>query len=287
MIPPLITMREHIMRPRQAFASGAIVLSSLPRGRSVIGSSTVSLKMVLDGEEQYQIDGRVYRLQPGSFLYVEQGATCEANVRSNARGVCVSLPVGHSMDMPLEGENTFGRAMVLPVRNSRLGQLFRRRAQQLVSQQSSSQSLAPNAIAELQAALFDQAVDIGYSLEQLDCAKLPTRQRIYARLEQARDIIHGSEFDDLDLVTLARSVGLSQFHFSRYFKMLYGKSPIHYHRSLRLSRVAVLITGTKMSISEIALAAGYSDQVAMTRAFTKEFGIPPGRFRERGGLMPL
>src|SRR5688500_17211279 len=106
MIPPLITMREHISHPRQAFVSGAIILSSLPRGRSAIGSSTVSLKMVLDGEEQYQIDGRVYRLQPGSFLYVEQGATCEANVRSNARGVCVSLPVGHSMDMPIEGENT-------------------------------------------------------------------------------------------------------------------------------------------------------------------------------------
>lgn len=260
------------------------MLSSLPRGRSVIGSPTVSLKMVLDGEEQYLIDGRVHRLQPGYFLYVEEGAACEANLRSEAKGVCVALPLGHSTDTPLDGEVTFGRAMVLPIRSSRLGQIFRRRAQQLVAQPSDTQLLAPAAIAELHAALFEQAVDIGFALQQLDCAKLSTRQRIYAKLEQARDIIHGSEFDELDLGTLARSVGLSQFHFSRYFKMLYGKSPIHYQRSLRLTRMSVLITGTKMSITEIALVTGYSDQVAMTRAFTKEFGIPPGRFREGSGL---
>lgn len=278
----LIAMREHISQPRQPFASGAVVLSQLPRGVSHIGAPTVSLKMVLDGEEQYEIDGRIYSLRPGSFLYVEQGANCEAQLRASAMGVCVALPLGQTINNLMQGESPFGRAMVLPTDRSHLGQLFKRRALQIAGQQEDQLVLAPRAVQELHNALFDQAWDVRSSLDLIKSAKLSTRRSIYSKLELARDMMHAADREALDLATLAREIGLSQFHFSRYFKALYGRSPIQYHRSLRLNRAASFLLSDGYSVLEVALATGYSDQVSLTHAFKKEFGIAPGQFRERG-----
>jgi AraC-like DNA-binding protein len=77
---------------------------------------------------------------------------------------------------------------------------------------------------------------------------------------------------------------LSQFHLARYFKLAFGHAPIAYHRTIRLERAARFLASGAGSVAEAAEVAGYSDQTALSHAFTRHYGKPPQQWAlaERG-----
>ena len=89
--------------------------------------------------------------------------------------------------------------------------------------------------------------------------------------------------EPLSLTDIAAASGLSAFHFSRLFTALHGESVMAYVRRRRLARAARrLIDEGEVSLVELALDCGFESQQAFTRAFTRQFGVPPGRFRSPG-----
>ena len=89
--------------------------------------------------------------------------------------------------------------------------------------------------------------------------------------------------EPLSLTDIAAASGLSAFHFSRLFTALHGESVMAYVRRRRLARAARrLIDEGEGSLVELALDCGFESQQAFTRAFTRQFGVPPGRFRSPG-----
>ena len=104
--------------------------------------------------------------------------------------------------------------------------------------------------------------------------KLSTRRELCRRLERARAFLHAHDHCNVTLGEMAAVAGLSQFHLARYFKHVFGQSPISYHRALRLKRAADLLAGGA-SVAEAAEAAGYSDPVALSHAFRRKYGAPP------------
>jgi AraC-like DNA-binding protein len=65
------------------------------------------------------------------------------------------------------------------------------------------------------------------------------------------------------------------FHFARAFKQSEGVTPHGY----LLERRVELLTGTNLSLSEIALASGFSDQSHLARHFRQRVGVSPSLFR--------
>ncbi len=55
MIASVALMEEHLEQPRAPFAGGKVVLARLAPGRSMIGSAAPSVKMVLEGEQSYEV----------------------------------------------------------------------------------------------------------------------------------------------------------------------------------------------------------------------------------------
>ncbi len=91
----------------------------------------------------------------------------------------------------------------------------------------------------------------------------------------------------LSLADVAAASGLSPFHFSRLFTAACGESVMAYVRRRRLARAARrLAEDPRTSLVELAFDSGFESQQAFTRAFTRQFGVSPGRFR-RPGLYPL
>lgn len=78
---------------------------------------------------------------------------------------------------------------------------------------------------------------------------------------------------------LAAAACYSRFHFSRLFMSMVGEPPIAMLRRLRLERAADRLSRANESILEVALDAGFASAEAFTRAFDKEFGVPPSRVR--------
>jgi len=85
--------------------------------------------------------------------------------------------------------------------------------------------------------------------------------------------------EDLELEQLARTAGLSLYHFARAFKTSVGVPPHQFVLQRRLSLARDLLIGTDRTIADIAIAAGFSDQSHLARHFRQSFALSPLAFR--------
>jgi AraC-like DNA-binding protein len=78
---------------------------------------------------------------------------------------------------------------------------------------------------------------------------------------------------------MARSAGLSVSRLHALFRAELDTSPHAWLRDVRLARARAWLADTSRPIAEIALAAGFSDQTALTRALRDATGMTPGAYR--------
>ena len=83
----------------------------------------------------------------------------------------------------------------------------------------------------------------------------------------------------LHLSHLARECGFSISHFARSFKTSFGVSAHRWIVQRRIERSKELLTETREPLADIAGQAGFADQAAFTRTFTRMVGMSPGRWR--------
>jgi AraC-like DNA-binding protein len=81
------------------------------------------------------------------------------------------------------------------------------------------------------------------------------------------------------LTELAKLSGISKFHYCRRYREETGSTPMQDVRRLRLLAVRNLLATGNATLKEIALQNGFRDAADLSRAFRKEYGIPPGRAR--------
>lgn len=105
------------------------------------------------------------------------------------------------------------------------------------------------------------------------------------RLRRVLDFIHDEIEGDLSVRRLAEIACLSRFHFSRAFQRAVGVSPNRYVSTQRLSHAKDLLAASERSITDIALACGFSSHANFNRAFVRATGVTPGKYRLRG--LPL
>jgi AraC-like DNA-binding protein len=105
---------------------------------------------------------------------------------------------------------------------------------------------------------------------------------IYEQIQRSVDLIEANLSEGVTTEAAARSASMSLRSFHRYFPALTGYRFGEYARKRRLSEAVDDLMTTEASVLEIALQSGYESHEAFTRAFKKEFGVPPLRFRSNG-----
>jgi transcriptional regulator of acetoin/glycerol metabolism/AraC-like DNA-binding protein len=85
--------------------------------------------------------------------------------------------------------------------------------------------------------------------------------------------------ENIELSMLATIAGLSLYHFAREFKRSAGLTPHSYLVRKRVERAKDMLARTDYSLTEIALAAGFSDQSHLARHFRHIIGSTPREFR--------
>jgi AraC-like DNA-binding protein len=78
---------------------------------------------------------------------------------------------------------------------------------------------------------------------------------------------------------LARAVGLSRSALAQRFSELLGQPPMQYLAQWRLHAAARELRNGRKSLAEIADGAGYDSEPAFSRAFKRQFGLPPASWR--------
>ena len=131
-----------------------------------------------------------------------------------------------------------------------------------------SESLLTEAVRQYASTLADE--EVGW----LKGVKDPHIGRALALIHHGLDAPWSAE-------TLAREVALSRSAFVERFSSLVGMPPIRYLTFWRLQSAKLNLRETRKTIAQLAYSVGYESEEAFSRAFKREFGLPPARWREK------
>jgi len=111
---------------------------------------------------------------------------------------------------------------------------------------------------------------------------LPPRrlQRVFAYIRE--NVARG-----LSVNELAHVVGMSQYYFSKLFKMSTGITPHQYVMRQRVERAQEHRRERRMALAEIAPQVGFETQSHFTSVFRRLVGATPKRYREMHQASPL
>lgn len=83
----------------------------------------------------------------------------------------------------------------------------------------------------------------------------------------------------INISDMAAACSLSRSHFSRAFKNTTGLSPQQWVIQVRIERAQLLLRMSNLSLAEIGLECGFSDQSHFSKTFSKSLGVPPKHWR--------
>jgi AraC-like DNA-binding protein len=100
----------------------------------------------------------------------------------------------------------------------------------------------------------------------------------------ALGLIHQAPDKRWTVPSLAAAVGMSRSPFAARFTALVGVSPMAYLKHWRMQVGATLLARHAQALASVAEQVGYESIPAFSRAFTREFGVPPAQYRRIGTL---
>jgi AraC family transcriptional regulator len=98
------------------------------------------------------------------------------------------------------------------------------------------------------------------------------------RFSRVKELIQLRLGENLTLDEMARTAGLSVFHFSRVFRQTTGMSPFQYVTTCRINHAKQLLLHPFARIGDVALECGFCDQAHLTRQFKRFVGITPAAY---------
>jgi AraC-like DNA-binding protein len=96
---------------------------------------------------------------------------------------------------------------------------------------------------------------------------------------KALKLLHQRHAHPWTVADLAREAGLSRTVLSERFRHFLGESPMAYLTRWRLRLGARALIATSHGVAQIASEVGYESEAAFNRAFKREYGLPPARYR--------
>ena len=102
-------------------------------------------------------------------------------------------------------------------------------------------------------------------------------------LRRVREALEDSYLLAPSLAELAAIGGVHPVHLSREFRKHYQMTIGELIRKRRIDRACELLSKSNMSLSEVALTCGFSDQSHFCAMFKSHTGLTPAKFRDVSG----
>jgi len=98
---------------------------------------------------------------------------------------------------------------------------------------------------------------------------------------KALALIHRKPAHPWTIASLGQEIGVSRSVLAERFRRYLSESPMAYLTRWRLQLGAQMLASTNSSVLQIAAEVGYESEPSFNRAFKREFGLPPARFRSQ------
>jgi AraC-like DNA-binding protein len=100
------------------------------------------------------------------------------------------------------------------------------------------------------------------------------------RLLRARDAMDRAYAEPLDVPAVAAVAHVSEAHFIRSFRAVFGETPHRYLQRRRVERSMFLLRETDRSVTDICFDVGFSSLGTFSRTFREIVGSSPSTYRE-------
>jgi len=114
-----------------------------------------------------------------------------------------------------------------------------------------------------------------------------TRWERIKAAERMQAYIEAHLGERITLAALARAAHYSPWHAARLFREVTGKAPFEYIRLRRLSQAAERLRTTSCRVIDVAFDFVFDSHEGFTRAFARQFGLSPTRFRQTASPVEL
>jgi len=101
---------------------------------------------------------------------------------------------------------------------------------------------------------------------------------LYKRIVQAKLFIDNNYAENIELNNIADEAYFSKFHFIRLFKNIYGFTPHHYLRHVRIEHAKQLLE-ENISASQVCFLVGFDSISSFTTLFKKITGFTPAAYQ--------
>jgi AraC-like DNA-binding protein len=267
----------------------------------------VTYHLVVEGSAVIELaDGRSIELMPGDIVIFPHGDShhmssgkgairpfpnyginakiksrdlsplCAGGGGETSRFVCGYMTCDPYLSRPIL--NGLPPVFKVNIRTDRSGHWLESSILHLVEEAASGRVGSEAMLAKLSEALFVDTL-------RRYVAGLPDQQMGW--LAGARDpivgkslgLLHGRIAHPWTIADLADQVGISRSALVERFTRYLSEPPMTYLTRWRLQLAARSLEKTSRGVAEIAADVGYESEAAFNRAFKREFGQPPGRYR--------
>lgn len=195
------------------------------------------------------------------------------------RFVCGYIACSRSVCRPLF--EALPRVLQIPIGDGPASTLLRELLRVGVAESSDSRPGAESMLAKLAELMFVEAL-------RRYVEHMPPEGRGWlagvrdTQIGRALALMHGDPGHAWTVDELAREVALSRSALAERFTALVGESPIQYLMRWRLALAAQALRSDGATIVRVAERSGYESEAAFSRAFKREFGMPPAAWRKAG-----
>jgi AraC-like DNA-binding protein len=103
------------------------------------------------------------------------------------------------------------------------------------------------------------------------------------RLLRARDAMDRAYAEPLDIRAVAAVAHVSEAHFIRCYRAVFGETPHRYLQRRRVERSMFLLRETDRSVTDVCLDVGFSSLGTFSRTFREIVGETPSAYRAGHG----
>lgn len=230
-------------------------------------ASAFMASFVEEGDFNLEVDGTGWRVGAGDVMLSRPGMRFRASFDGEAfNDTCLTLTYLAAGDDKFDAEKSWTKTnrSVLPASN----RLFYLRWGLQRAVENGSLMFAEYCATEIFRKIPDPANARPVSAKKFSW---------YAeRIDHARQRLGADLIEEVTASELARSVGMSMFHFTRIFTELVGMPPHRYRLRARLAAARLMLRDGR-SVTDTCYACGFNNLSHFTRSFSRRYGAPPSR----------
>ena len=268
--------REYVTYPEDS--SFRIWYSDVPWTYESHFHSAVEVMLTLEGCVDYTVDGRRYRVQKGDVLFVPPEANHELSMVENSSRYLFLFEPDAVMGMRDVRGLASGFQRVFHLRDGSEAHVRIRELLLKAVEIYKKGDLMWNMVC------YSYIMRVYAILGQQYLATASRRRAQGQHVESdviaaAMNYINSHYGENLTLDDVAGFSGFSRYYFSRSFKKQTGFSFKNYLCEKRLQVASELLSGTNLSMRDVAIQSGFGSVATFNRVFRENKGCTPTKYR--------